>query len=105
MDPVFDERASRLLWDWSDALHLLGKQILEAEHGACYGNGQAEVRTRQRFGDPVAGRLDLEAPRPYIRDEDLKRLRRLRESALAKLHYDLSWLQRELAPPQGGTAA
>src|SRR5262245_47138216 len=105
MDEVFDARAEAILWEWATALHELGKAILQAEHAACYGPGQAEVRTRQRFGDPVPSRLQLEATQPYIRDEDLANLRRLRENALGRLGYHLAWLQRELTPPEGGAAA
>jgi hypothetical protein len=100
VDPVVDERADRLLWDWSEALHQLGKQIIDAERGACYGTGQAEIRTYQRGGDPTPSRLVLDAPAPYVRDEDAKRLRRLREAALHRLGYDLAWLERELRPPE-----
>jgi hypothetical protein len=107
--PLVDGRALQLLERWAQALAILAARLDDAEHGAAYGHGQADLRTWQRGGDPVAGRLDWDppgpddpdrTPPPRIADPEKRRLLKLRDGTFGRLAYDLDWFERQLRPPQ-----
>jgi hypothetical protein len=90
------------------ALAALDLLIAAAEHAAALGRGQADIRTHQRGGDPVAGRItqqlrypdDPDSPPagpPHIADVEAERLRKLRQAADNWFGYDLARLQRALS--------
>lgn len=110
--PLVDGRALELLERWAQALAVIAARLDQADHGAAYGKGQADMRTYQRGGDPTTGRLDWgpdvgewdangwAGRPPRIADPEKKALCKLRDSALGRLAYDLAWLERELDPPR-----
>ncbi len=79
------------------ALCELDLRILATEHAAALGSGQADLRTHQRGGDPVAGRIDWDAVPPHIADSEVKRLRKLRETIDNQVRYNLATFQRALS--------
>lgn len=90
------------------ALAALDLLIAIQEQAAALGRGQADIRTHQRGGDPVANRItqqlrfpdDPDSPPvgpPYIADAEAERLRKLRQSVDNWFGYDLAKLQRAIS--------
>ncbi|HEX7926476.1 MAG TPA: hypothetical protein VF678_02725 [bacterium] len=110
--PLVDGRAFDLLERWAQALAMIASAMQQADNGAAYGHGQADMRTYQRGGDPTVGRLDWgpdtgeddhdgwAGQPPRINDPEKKQLHKLLEAALGRLAYDLAWIERELRPPE-----
>lgn len=108
--PLVDGRSLELLERWAQLMAVIASRMQQAEQGAAYGQGQADIRTWQRGGDPTSGRLDwgpeqgeqdqdVERP-PRIRDPEKTALRKLRDRANDRFAYQLAWLERELREPE-----
>ncbi len=117
--PLVDGRAATLLERWAQCFAILVARMNQAEADAPYGSGQGDIRTYQRGGDPVVGRLDwgpdddqpwrgpaADRP-PRIADSrdrtgetETKLLRNLRNRMCDSLAYDLARFERELEPPK-----
>jgi hypothetical protein len=116
--PLVDGRAAALLERWAQCFAILVARLNQAQADAPYGPGQGDIRTYQRGGDPVTGRLDWgpdDGPwhgRPEDRpptiadtrdrngDTETKLLRQLRDRMCDSLAYDLARFERELDPPK-----
>lgn len=94
--PLVDGRAYHLLERWAYHLAVICHAIGQAEMGAAYGVGQADLRTFGYGGDPVLSCLADSVWPTHINDPERRALKKLHTAALGRLTYDLDWLEREL---------
>jgi hypothetical protein len=116
--PLVDGRAFDLLERWAQCFAIIAARLNQAEADAPYGSGQGDIRTYQRGGDPVTGRLDwgpddgewqgpwdqrpprIADTKDRAGDTETKLLRKLRDRMCDSLAYDLHRFERELEPPK-----
>jgi hypothetical protein len=92
-----DATAYQLIERWAWLFAVIAYATHQAQEGAAYGNGQADIRTLlQRGGDPVLGRLADDTWPTHIRDPELAWLAKLHTSAVGRLGYHADRLERDL---------